>query len=535
MIVLCYNRFSVYHIYVYLVVPILGVSMFKSLSEKLLGSVGKLSSKSFITEDDVQTTMREVRMSLLEADVSLVVVKDLVGRIKSKALGARVLKSVSPYQMVVKIVHDELVMLLEGDGKLSERLKIDVSPSAIMMVGLQGAGKTTTTAKLARHLRDKYNKKVLMVSLDVYRPAAMDQLSVLGAEDSIDVLPVINNQSVEDIAKRAITEANKNGYDVVLFDTAGRLHVNLEMMDELKKIEKITDPNEIFIVADGMSGQDAVTVAKHFNEYIDLTGIILSRMDGDARGGAALSMRYITGKPIRFVGTGEKIDALEVFHPRRIAGRILGMGDIVSLVEKAGEVMKAEAAERQMKRMMKGKFDFNDLRIYLEQIQNMGGAGAVMDMLPGLGAGNAALKGAADAVDNSVFIKQSAIIMSMTKSERKLIDPLNASRKKRIALGAGVSLSDVNQLVKVHRQFATMIKKLSGMNLGSLAAKGLGGMFGGRDKMASSLGSADGGDSMMPPNLSMDDMTAVSKMFRGKMPSLKSYQNIGSQWGKKGK
>ncbi len=356
--------------------------MFENLSERLSGVFGRLTKQGALSNDDVVTALREVRIALLEADVSLPVARDFIKSVESKAAGQNVTKSVTPGQQVVKIVHDELVTMLRGTGT-DEDLKIDNPPSPILMVGLQGSGKTTTSAKLAKRLRDRDNKRVLMASLDVNRPAAMEQLQILGSQIGIDTLPIVKGEDPLTIAKRAKTQAALGGYDVYLLDTAGRLHIDHELINQAAAIRDIVKPRETLLVVDGLTGQDAVNVATEFNDKIGVSGVILTRMDGDGRGGAALSMRSVTGQPIRFVGVGEKVDALETFEPERIAGRILGMGDIVALVEKAQETIEAQQAEKMMKRFQKGQFNMNDLKLQLEQMMKMGGMESIMGMMPG--------------------------------------------------------------------------------------------------------------------------------------------------------
>jgi signal recognition particle subunit SRP54 len=383
-----------------------------------------------------------------------------------------VTKSVTPGQMVVKIVHDELQRVLAGEDEPG-RLKIDNPPATILMVGLQGSGKTTTTAKLARRLKDREGKRVLMASLDVNRPAAMDQLAILGTQIGVDTLPIVRGEAPPAIAKRARTQAGLGGYDVLLLDTAGRLHIDEVLMDEVQAVRDIAQPRETLLVVDGLTGQDAVNVAREFDGKVGVTGVILTRMDGDGRGGAALSMRAITGKPIRFVGLGEKTDALEEFDAARVAGRILGMGDIVALVEKAQETFEREAAERMMKRFQKGLFNMNDLRGQLEQMLKMGGMQGLMGMMPGAQKMKAA---AAEAgIDDRMLRRQIALINSMTKKERANPDLLQASRKRRIAAGAGLDVADLNRLLKQHRQMADLMKK---MGKGGMMKQAMAQMFG---------------------------------------------------------
>jgi signal recognition particle subunit SRP54 len=450
--------------------------MFESLSERLSGVFEKLTRAGALSEDDVATALREVRVALLEADVSLPVARDFVAAVQAKATGRSVTRSVTPGQQVVKIVHDELIRVLAGDGAQSGALKIDSPPAPILMAGLQGSGKTTTTAKLAKRLKERDRKKVLMASLDTRRPAAMEQLAVLGAQIGVDVLPIVAGQTPVQIAKRAKQQATLGGYDVYLLDTAGRLHVDEELMLEVEAVRDATGPHEILLVVDGLTGQDAVNVAREFDTRLSITGVVLTRMDGDGRGGAALSMRAVTGKPIKFVGLGEKMDALEEFHAERVAGRILGMGDIVSLVEKAQETIEAEEAERMMKRFRKGRFDMNDLKSQLEQMQKMGGMGGIMSMMPGMAKMSKQIEDSG--MTDKVVKRQIAIIQSMTKDERKNPDLMKASRKVRVAKGCGMDVTDVNKLLKMHRQMADMMKKMGKMGSKGMMRGGLGALFG---------------------------------------------------------
>ncbi len=452
--------------------------MFENLSERLSGVFEKLTSQGALSDADVSTALREVRVALLEADVSLPVARDFVKAIQDKATGQAVTKSVSPGQQVVKIVHDELVHFLAGDEAEIGALKIDSPPAPILMVGLQGGGKTTTTAKLAKRLKEKNGKRVLMASLDTQRPAAMEQLAVLGVQIGVDTLPIVKGENAVQIAKRAKQQATLGGYDVYMLDTAGRLHIDTELMDEVQAVRDATNPRETMLVVDGLTGQDAVNVAEEFNSKVGISGVVLTRMDGDGRGGAALSMRAVTGKPIKFVGLGEKMDAFEEFHPERVAGRILGMGDIVSLVEKAQETIEAEQAERMMKRMAKGQFNMNDLRMQLEQMQKMGGMEGIMGMMPGMGKMANQVKEAG--FDDKVIVRQIALIQSMTKKERANPALLQASRKKRIAKGAGLEVADLNKLLKMQRQMSDMMKKLGKKGGKGLLKQALGGMMGGK-------------------------------------------------------
>ena len=443
--------------------------MFETLSERLGGIFDKLTGRGALSEKDVNAAMREVRRALIEADVALPVVKDFVEKVKGQAVGHEVVRSVTPGQMVVKIVNDALVEML-GEASVPLNLKA-TPPVVVMMVGLQGSGKTTTSAKIAMRLTAREKSKVLMASLDTRRPAAQEQLRVLGEETGIETLPVRQGQLPVDIAKRARQAAKLGGFDVLILDTAGRLHIDDELMLETEQIRDATKPNETLLVADALTGQDAVNVARAFDERIGLTGIVLTRIDGDGRGGAALSMRAVTGKPIKLMGTGEKLDALEDFHPDRIANRILGMGDVVSLVEKAAETIDAEKAEAIAAKMKKGAFDLEDLGEQLRQMQKIGGMSSILGMLPGIGKMKKQLDKAN--LDESIFNRQQAIISSMTRKERRAPKVLNASRKKRVAAGSGTSVQDVNKLLKMHRQMADMMKKL-GRRKGGLA-----GLFGG--------------------------------------------------------
>lgn len=436
--------------------------MFESLSGKLGDVFERLRKRGALTESDVSEALREVRVALLEADVALPVVKTFIDGVKSKAVGQDVLRSVTPGQQVIKIVHDHLVEMLGGEAGAEDESGINlnaVPPVPVLMVGLQGSGKTTSTAKIALRLMTKERKKVLMASLDVYRPAAQEQLKILGEQNSIPVLPIVVGQMPVDIAKRALQAARLGGYDVVMLDTAGRLHVDETLMLEVAAVRDAVQPHETLLVADSLTGQDAVNVAKSFNERVGVTGIVLTRVDGDGRGGAALSMRAVTGKPIKLIGVGEKVDALEAFHPQRIAQRILGMGDIVSLVEKAAETIEKEEAERLAARVQKGQFDLNDMASQLKQLRKMGGMSSVMNLLPGVGKVKQQM--AAANVDESMLKRQEAIIGSMTKDERSNPKVIHASRKKRIAAGSGTSVQDVNKLLKQHLQMADMMKRMS--------------------------------------------------------------------------
>ncbi len=445
--------------------------MFESLSDRLSGVFDGLRGRGALKEQDVRDAMREVRIALLEADVALPVVRRFIDAVTDKAIGAEVLKSVTPGQQVIKIVSDELVEMLGGEQ--TEGLILEAKPPVvIMMVGLQGSGKTTSTAKLAKFIKEKHGRKALMASLDVNRPAAQEQLAVLGQQVEVATLPIVQGQQPVDIARRAMESARLQAMDVLLLDTAGRLHVDEALMAEMKAVASISAPTEVLLVVDSLTGQDAVNVAKSFTDEVPLTGVILTRMDGDARGGAALSMRHVTGKPIKFAGTGEKLDALEAFHPKRVADRILGMGDVVSLVEKAAASIKEEDAEAMAKRMAKGQFDLNDLRMQLQQMNNMGGLGMLAGMLPGMKKAKAAL--ATSGMDDKVLVHMDAIIGSMTPKERARPELLNAKRKRRIAAGAGRDVQEVNKVLKMHQEMSRAMKQIRKMG----GLKGLGALFG---------------------------------------------------------
>jgi len=472
--------------------------MFDSLSDRLGGVFDRLRGRGALTEADVRAAMREVRVALLEADVALPVARDFVDKITEQAVGQQVLRSITPGQQVVKIVHDGLVEMLGAD---ESELNLGVTPPAVvMMVGLQGSGKTTTTAKIAKRLtsgqggRDR--KKVLMASLDVNRPAAQEQLAILGEQTEVATLPIVQGQQPVDIARRAIQAAKLQGFDVLMLDTAGRLHVDQGLMDEMKAVADIAKPQEILLVVDSLTGQDAVNVARAFSDQVPLTGVVLTRMDGDARGGAALSMRAVTGKPIKFAGTGEKLDAIEGFHPSRVAGRILGMGDVVSLVERAAESIQQEDAERMAQRLSKGQFDMNDLRSQLQQMKKMGGIGALAGMIPGMKKAQAAMS--QSAMDDRILLRMDAIITSMTPKERSKPELLNAKRKIRVANGSGTTVQDVNKLIKMHQEMATAmkrIKKMGGLK-GMMAMLGKGGPGGGLGGLGNAMGGPELGDAM---------------------------------------
>ncbi|XDA99150.1 signal recognition particle protein [Sulfitobacter sp. LCG007] len=481
--------------------------MFESLSDRLSGVFDRLTKQGALSEEDVRTALREVRVALLEADVSLPVARDFVKAVQDKATGQAVTKSITPGQQVVKIVHDALIDTLRGEGEPGA-LKIDNPPAPILMVGLQGGGKTTTTAKLAKRLKEREGKKVLMASLDVQRPAAMEQLAILGTQIGVDTLPIVRGESPVAIAKRARTQASMGGYDVYMLDTAGRLSIDEELMAQVEAVRDVANPRETLLVVDGLTGQDAVHTAQNFDERIGITGVVLTRMDGDGRGGAALSMRAVTGKPIRFVGLGEKLDALETFEPERIAGRILGMGDIVALVEKAQATLEAEQAERMMKRFQKGQFNMNDLKMQLEQMIKMGGMQGMMGMMPGMGKMAKQVEDAG--FDDRMLRQQIALIQSMTKKERANPQILQASRKKRIAAGSGMEVSELNKLLKMHRQMSDMMKKMGKMGKGGMLKQAMKGMFGGKGP--------GGMPGMDPSQMDPKQLEAAARQLGGKMP-----------------
>ena len=475
--------------------------MFETLSQGFSAALEKLTKQGVLSEDEISTALREVRSALLEADVSLDITKRFIKSVGEKARGQAVTKSVTPGQQVIKIVHDELIKVLKGTSETSNTLKIDNPPATILMVGLQGSGKTTTSAKLALRLQSKEKKKVLMASLDTRRPAAMEQLEILGKSNSIDTLPIVKTQSAQQITSRAIQQASLGGYDVIILDSAGRMQIDNELMNEIETIKDLSTPNETLLIADGLTGQEAVNVASAFNDRLNISGVVLTRMDGDGRGGAALSMVSTIGRSIKFIGTGEKVEALEEFHPDRIARRILGMGDIVSLVEKASETLEAEKAERSMRRFQKGLFNMNDLKSQLEQMQKMGGLKSLMGMMPGMGKLSKNLDD--KSLDDSVIRRQIALIQSMTKKERASPNLLQASRKRRIALGAGVEVPELNKLIKMHRQMSDMMKRM-----GKMGGKGMLKSF-----MEQMSGKKD------DPTSSLPDVQMLQKQFGSKLPT----------------
>jgi signal recognition particle subunit SRP54 len=487
--------------------------MFDNLSDRLGGVFDRLKGRGALKEQDVRDAMREVRVALLEADVALPVARRFIDAVTEKAIGQEVLKAVSPGQQVVKIVHDELVAMLSGEeagaeGEIvGEGLKLEAKPPVVvMMVGLQGSGKTTTTAKLGKLIREKHGKKAMMASLDVNRPAAQEQLKVLGEQVDVATLPIVAGQQPVDIARRAMESARLQNFDVLLLDTAGRLHVDEALMAEMKAVSQVSAPTEVLLVVDSLTGQDAVNVAQSFSGEVPLTGVVLTRMDGDARGGAALSMRAVTGKPIKFAGTGEKLDAIEAFRPKSVADRILGMGDVVSLVEKAAATIKEEEAAKLAENFEKGKFDLNDLRMQLQQMQNMGGLGMLAGMMPGMKKAKQAM--AAADMDDKVLVHMDAIIGSMTAKERANPNLMNAKRKKRVAAGSGTDVQSVNKLLKMHQEMSRAMKQLKKMG----GLKALAGMFGGGGMPPGmggpggagglpGLGGPGGGQGGLPPGL----------------------------------
>ena len=490
--------------------------MFDSLSDRLGGVFDRLRGRGALTEADVRAAMREVRVALLEADVALPVARAFVDEVTEEAVGQNVLRSITPGQQVVKIVNDALVRMLGGDDPAAAELQLAVTPPAVvMMVGLQGSGKTTTTAKIARRLKGRDGKKILMASLDVNRPAAQEQLATLGTQVEVATLPIVAGQQPVEIARRAMQAAKLQGYDVLMLDTAGRLHVDQALMDEMKAVADIARPAEILLVVDSLTGQDAVNVATNFSEQVPLTGVVLTRMDGDARGGAALSMRAVTGKPIKFAGVGEKMDALEAFHAARVAGRILGMGDVVSLVERAAESIQQEDAERMAARMAKGQFDLNDLRGQLAQMRRMGGLGALAGMIPGLKKAQGAVQAAGG---EKVLVHMDAIIGSMTLKERAKPEIITAKRKIRIAKGSGLTVQEVNKLLKMHQEMAGAMKKLKKMGGLKGMMKMLGGGGGGGG--GSGGGGSGGGMGGLGGALGGPDLAEAMKGLGGQLPGL---------------
>ncbi len=477
-----------------------GSELFEALNERLTGVFDRITGRGALSEKDVAEAMREVRVALLEADVALPVVKDFIAFATERATGEDVIRSVKPADQVVKIVYDGLVEMLGGDEPTPINLNA-TPPAVILMAGLQGSGKTTSSAKLALRLTKFDRKKVMMASLDTRRPAAMEQLAQLGKQIEVVTLPIVPGESAVQITRRALTSARLQGFDVLILDTAGRITLDEGLMAEVAEVADISKPVETLLVADSLTGQDAVRTAKAFHERLPLTGLILTRADGDGRGGAMLSMRAVTGLPIKYMGSGEKVDALEVFDARRVAGRILGQGDIVALVEKASQDLDASKAEAMARKLAKGQFDLNDLAAQLQQMKRMGGLQGIMSMLPGV----AKMKNqmAESGVDDRMILRQEAIISSMTKAERKKPDLLNASRRKRIAAGAGVEVQDLNRLLKQHRQMADMVKSMSKGGPRKM------------QQMAAMLGGLGGGGA---PGMGGADLNRLKAMGGGKMP-----------------
>jgi signal recognition particle subunit SRP54 len=478
--------------------------MFDTLGDRLTGVFDRLTGRGVLSASDVEEALKEVRLALLEADVALPVVRDFIAKAKDLATGEAVIRAVKPSEQVVKIVHDGLVDMLGGEDPVGLNLGV-VPPAVILMAGLQGSGKTTTSAKLAVRLTKVDRKRVLMASLDTRRPAAMEQLAALGKQADVDVLPIVAGQSAPDIARRALTAGRLGGYDVVILDTAGRTTLDEAMMAEVADIAKISNPAETLLVADSLTGQDAVRTAKAFNERLPLTGLVLTRADGDSRGGAALSMRHVTGLPIKFLGAGEKIDALDVFDARRVAGRILGAGDVVALVEKAAAELDHAQAEKMARKLAKGQFDLDDMASQLNQMKKLGGMQGIMGMLPGVAKMKKQI--ADSGMSDKTFDRQAAIISSMTKLERKKPDVLNGSRKRRIAAGSGVEVMEVNRLLKQHRQMADAFKAMSrdgGKSMARMAQMMGGGMPG--------MGGGAPGGGQMP---SQEDLAKMMDQLKG--------------------
>jgi signal recognition particle subunit SRP54 len=443
--------------------------MFENLTNKFEEIFSSLKKEPSLDEKQVDESLRNIRLALLEADVSLDVAKEFINKVKPKALGKEIVRSTSPGQMVVKIVYDEIVSLL---GSTSSEINLKaVPPVSMMVVGLQGSGKTTTTAKLAKYLEKNNKKKVMMVSLDIYRPAAQEQLKLLGEQNNINTLPITEGQQPTDICQRAINAAKLNGSEIILFDTAGRTQIDLQMMSEIKQIENIINPSETILVADSLTGQVAANVAKEFKNTVNLTGIVLTRSDGDGRGGAALSMKYVADVPIKFLGVGEKIENLEVFHPERIANRILGMGDIVTLVEKAAEDLDQEKLKKTEENLKKGQFSLEDYLAQLRQMKKMGGIEGIMSFLPGVSKIKSQME--QGGIDEKIITENEAVILSMTKKERQNPKIIDGSRKKRIANGSGTNIATINKLLKQFKMMSEMMKKMSKGNMKGMADKGI--------------------------------------------------------------
>ncbi len=490
--------------------------LFDALSNRLSDVFDRLRGRGSLSESDISAAMREVRVALLEADVALEVVKSFIDNVRERAVGQEVTRSVTPGQQVIKIVNDNLIEVLGTDPAWIELNA--VPPVPIMMVGLQGSGKTTSTAKIAARLTKRDKKKVLMASLDIARPAAREQLKVLGEQIDVATLPMAQGETALSIAKRALTAARLQGFDVVMLDTAGRVTVDQQLMNEIRQISDVVKPVETLLVADALTGQDAVITAKNFHENLGVSGIVLTRMDGDSRGGAALSMRSVTGVPIKCVGTGEKVEDLEDFNPERVAGRILGMGDVVGLVEKAAETIEAEDAERLAAKMQKGQFDLDDMLSQLQQVSKMGGLGGLMSMLPGIGKLQKQMAGAG--VDDRSIKRQAAIIQSMTKKERKNPKTLNASRKKRVAAGSGTSAQEINRLLKQHMEMGRMMKKMGKMG----GIKGLGSLFGGSSPTGGDLGIGSN-QNVLDPSGKLQIPQGLLDGNKGALPRLPRFPN----------
>ncbi len=444
--------------------------MFEALSDKLSGVFDKLRRRGALSETDVGEALREVRVALLDADVALPVVRDFIAKVRDRAIGSEVLSSVTPGQQIVKIVNDAMIEALGGEGAVPLNLNA-APPVPILMVGLQGSGKTTTAGKIALRLKDRMRRKVLLASLDTQRPAAQLQLAQLAEQAGVPSLPIVAGQTPVEIARRAMDTGRREGFDVVILDTAGRLSIDEELMDEVRQVRAEANPAETLLVVDAMTGQDAVNTAKSFHDALTITGVVLTRMDGDSRGGAALSMRAVTGAPIKLIGIGEKQDALEEFHPERVAGRILGMGDIVGLVEKVTETVDQDEAEKLAAKMARGKFDLEDYAAQIRQITKMGSLSGIMGMLPGMGKMKAQLEDAN--IDQTIFKRHAAIISSMTKKERTTPDIIKASRKKRIAAGSGTSVQEVNKLLKQFDDMSTMMKRMNKLGQKGLMRHGI--------------------------------------------------------------
>jgi signal recognition particle subunit SRP54 len=482
--------------------------LLQNLTDKLTGVFGRLRSRGKLTQGDVDAALREIRLALLDADVALPVVRDFITQVQSQAVGQDIIASVTPAQQMVKIVNDALVAMLQGADDTAHELQLSTNPpSVILMAGLQGSGKTTSSAKLAKRLMEKNRRKVLLVSLDIYRPAAQQQLAILAQQIGAGSLPIVAGEQPLAIAARALKSARIEGYDVIILDSAGRLQIDADLMAELKSVQDLARPNETLLVADALTGQAAVDIARGFHEKIAITGIVLTRVDGDGRGGAALSMRAVTGRPIKFVGLGEKLDGFDIFDPKRIAGKILGQGDVVGLVERAMQDIDEAEAEKMAKKMHSGQFDLTDMLDQLRRMQKMGGIGAMLDMLPGMGAVKNQLAGRVP--DEKMLRRQEAMILSMTPVERRNPDLIKASRKKRIATGSGTRVEDINKLLKSYEEMRKVMQQIKKGGLGALMKGGLGQMFGGGNPF---------GTGQMPNPAEMQKL--LGQMGGGKTPNL---------------